>query len=439
MKRTLVDVPDRDVDQLVRDFRSEGAVVKKIRQRNRLWTVTATFPDPLATAAAAEPRAPAPSPPVQGRAAAIGAVAVESLRQVMTFPLRQRPVLDYHTGPRRFGADRAGGRKHAGCDLIAPEGTEILAMADSRIVRGPYPFYSGTDALEVQQDDGKVIRYGEIAHATAPGVEAGARVAQGQLIAWIGRLDSGSSMLHLEMYQGTESGSLTQAGNAFKRRPDLIDPTPFLDGAPLLGERPRAVGDEQQPMDRWVAALLDVETNGASAVTAAQDGLAAGIEASRRMAETDLPRVVEIARRLADVAAKFGVPAAVLAALASRESRCGAVLHNGWGDNGNAFGILQVDQRFHRIEGQPDPASVAHLEQAAGIFNDYLEQVMRAHRGWKDANLLKGAAVAYNSGVSNVQTIAGMDRGTTGNDYGSDVMARAQYYLDQPALAAFRA
>jgi hypothetical protein len=190
--------------------------------------------------------------------------------------------------------------------------------------------------------------------------------------------------------------------------------------------------------DRWVAALRRAKTTGASAATAAQDGLSAGVGASHAMAETDLNRVVLIADRLASCAGKFGIPAALLAGLASRESRCGEALHGGWGDNGNGYGILQVDKRHHTIKGQPDPMSVEHIEQAADIFCDYLEEVARRHPDWKDEDLLHGAAVAYNSGVGNVRTVAGMDKGTTGDDYGSDVLARAQYYLDHPSLGVFR-
>ena len=40
-----------------------------------------------------------------------------------------------------------------------------------------------------------------------------------------------------------------------------------------------------------------------------------------------------------------------------------------------------------------------------------------------------GAVAAYNFGVKNVQSWDGLDRGTTGNDYSNDVMARAQYLV----------
>ncbi len=519
------------------------------------------------------------------------------------FPLRQRPDHPYNTGGRRFGASRnSGNRKHAGCDLIAPGGTEILAMASGTVMRGPYLFYSGTYALEVKHSNGKVVRYGEIMKIVPAGVRVGARVSQGQVIARVGQLQSGSSMLHLEIYSGAGNGSLTQAGNKYKRRSDLIDPTAYLDAAPLpdkadqdtplhitkrrvrngrvtdtltgklnvrsepstessvvftlvsgddctllghswyeierhgvrgyvascyidagaekeiqtlsgmvskgrvsdqvlsvlhvrsepsrsarklftfsrgdtfsvleevagdiyqwdrndwlkiehdgksgfvagyyvnIGEKkPAKKSDDTEPVDdRWESALKEAPTTGASVVTASQDGLKKGVKASRLMAENDLDAVWKIAGRFVSVAGKFGIPAAVLAALASRESRCGVMLHKGWGDKDNAFGIMQIDKRYHEILGQNDPASIEHIEQAAGIFSDNLEKVMKKHPKWKDKHVLKGAAVAYNSGVKNVKTIGKMDIGTTGDDYGSDIIARAQHYLKHQDLAIFR-
>ncbi|MFY7934731.1 MAG: SH3 domain-containing protein [Microcystis aeruginosa] len=599
------------------------------------------------------------------------------------FPLRQRPSLSYKDGGRQFGADRPGGRKHAGCDLIAPKGTEILAMADGKVIVGPYAFFSGTNAIEVKHDNGMVVRYCEIGQMLPRGIQVGARVSKGQVIAYVGRLHSGSSMLHLEMYQGTQNGALTQAGNRpYQRRSDLLDPTDILDHAPLVGQTPPPDGDigtvnaqvttslnvrndaklsapvqftlrfgetcivlekvtgdtyshnqnqwykiykdgkigfaaavyidvteqpeepsnlakgrvnnhvqtvlnvrsqasttapilfelspgatctilqsvtgssyppnnqtqwyqiqqggqtgyaaayyidkldennppqvleiesaegrvnhrvsstlnvrsqpntnsnilftlstgitfkvleevpgseydfgrtdwlkidynnqqgyvaayyvdinlDPPPASRWDQALMQAPTTGSSAATASQDGLPAGVQSSHKMAQTDLQRVKAMADCFCAAAAKFGVPAALLAAVASRESRCGNVLHNdGWGDGGNAFGIMQVDKRSHAVEGIPDgPKSLAHVEQATGIFANCLQQVQQKHPNWEDRYVIKGAAVAYNSGLRNVQTKEGMDIGTTGNDYGSDVMARAQYYANHADLSVFR-
>lgn len=189
--------------------------------------------------------------------------------------------------------------------------------------------------------------------------------------------------------------------------------------------------------DRWRTALAKAPTTGASATTAKQDGLPPGIASSKKMAKTDLSRVLAIASVLRQVGTKFDVPPALIAALASRESRAGNVLDSqGFGDRGNAFGILQVDKRFHHpLEGTNSPTSLAHIEQAIEIFVSFRKQVQANHSTWEDEFILKGAVVAYNSGVNNVQTKNGMDIGTTGNDYGSDVIARAQFYATQPQLA----
>lgn len=184
--------------------------------------------------------------------------------------------------------------------------------------------------------------------------------------------------------------------------------------------------------DRWTQALLKAPTTGASAITARQDGLSAGVAASQQMAKTDLPRVQSLINTFRQVGAKFDIPPALIAALASRESRCGNVLTtDGWGDGGNAFGILQVDRRFHTLRGTNNPASAAHIEQAIEIFASYRQQVQAKHPNWEDEYVIKGAAVAYNSGVGNVQTKTGMDIGTAGGDYGSDVIARAQLYVNR--------
>lgn len=182
--------------------------------------------------------------------------------------------------------------------------------------------------------------------------------------------------------------------------------------------------------NRWYHALLNAPTTGASAATASQDNLLGGVASSHQMAQTDLFKIRTLTQQFRQVGKKYDIPPAFLAALASRESRCGAVLDaQGFGDGGNAFGIMQIDQRFHDIRGTYDPASLEHLEQAAEIVVDYRNQIKTNYPDWEDPFILKGTAVAYNSGVGNVQTKARMDFGTTGNDYGSDVIARAQFYI----------
>jgi len=97
-----------------------------------------------------------------------------------------------------------------------------------------YEFYPGTMAIEVKNDDGSVIRYGEI----KPNVKVGDKVKQGQVIGKIIRNSKGGdAMLHLEVYKGDSSGSLTQKNNKtykyvpeanYERRSDLINPMDVL-------------------------------------------------------------------------------------------------------------------------------------------------------------------------------------------------------------------
>lgn len=153
------------------------------------------------------------------------------------FPFKQLPNVNWIEGIRRFGARRSGGRRaHAACDLYFPEGTIIHAITDGRVTLGPYPFYQGTFALEI--DHGAFLaRYGEIKQSALVGV--GDHVTAGQPIARVGNLTGiVNSMLHLELYDKSAQGPLTVRGNQtkrtsdgvpFMRRRDLIDPTQKLD------------------------------------------------------------------------------------------------------------------------------------------------------------------------------------------------------------------
>lgn len=143
-----------------------------------------------------------------------------------SFPLAYRPNPSWKTGGRYFGAPRDGGsRLHAGCDLLGPRGTVIYAIADGHLVQPEYSFYSGTNAVELQHG-AFMVRYGEI----LPGSYIGGRnVRRGQPIARIGRLHSGSSMLHFEMYSNGNNHNTLSGGGAYRRRGDLINPSPHLD------------------------------------------------------------------------------------------------------------------------------------------------------------------------------------------------------------------
>jgi len=151
-------------------------------------------------------------------------------RKTWLQPVKGRQVSDPTGGARYFGAPRANGRAHAAIDFIAPGGTLVYAMTDGKVIRTSL-FFQNTSAVEVQNTDGTIARYGEI----APAVSVGTIVHRGDVIGKIMTNYAGTAMLHLEMYMGTSSGSLSQSNNSryykyvtvrnYERRSDLIDPT----------------------------------------------------------------------------------------------------------------------------------------------------------------------------------------------------------------------
>lgn len=133
-------------------------------------------------------------------------------------------------GSRTFASSRGGGKRaHAGLDFVAPHGTKVYAITSGTVQRVAL-FYQNTWAVEVRNDDGSILRYCEIATK----LQAGDRVEQGDIIGTILRADSGTEMLHMEVYFGDGEGMLTQSGNKtykyvneknYMRRSDLLDPT----------------------------------------------------------------------------------------------------------------------------------------------------------------------------------------------------------------------
>jgi murein DD-endopeptidase MepM/ murein hydrolase activator NlpD len=140
------------------------------------------------------------------------------------FPTKGRPLQSYMEAPRRFRSSRAGGRRHAACDLYRYKNESIYAVSAGKVIRTTYYFYQGTYAIEVRNNDGKIVRYGEVTSKAGPR----GNVNKGQVVAYVGKTSCCTPMLHFEMYSGSKSGSLTTKSGAFRRRSDLIDPTANL-------------------------------------------------------------------------------------------------------------------------------------------------------------------------------------------------------------------
>ncbi|MGH8563588.1 MAG: hypothetical protein ACREXW_05670 [Gammaproteobacteria bacterium] len=117
----------------------------------------------------------------------------------------------------------------------------------------------------------------------------------------------------------------------------------------------------------------------------------------------------------------------MLAAIASRESRGGNILKDGFGDHGRGFGIMQVDiGNPFRVVQDGGPAGQPHINQATGILKDKLLTVKKKFPDLSDVEQLQAAVSRYNGGAG--LRLPNSDKGTTGGDYMNDVWARARFY-----------
>lgn len=171
---------------------------------------------------------------------------------------------------------------------------------------------------------------------------------------------------------------------------------------------------------------------GASDRTARQDGLPRrgirGVAASEAMAMTDRARIMRHKEKFKHAGRRFSLPPALLAAIASRESRGGNALdERGEGDGGHGFGLMQVDNRNpFPIERTGGPAGQPHIDQATSILRDKLTAVRRLFPSLGQVEQLEAAVSRYNGGRG--LPPPNSDQGTTGGDYMNDVWARARFY-----------
>ena len=139
---------------------------------------------------------------------------------------------------RAFGATRDGGdRIHAGIDYYVNggNGVAVYAMESGTVVEYISNFYYGTSSVAVKHADGSVLRYAEISTSC----RVGDKITKGQQIGKIkANTRNGGTMLHLELYVGTSSGSFTNrsnttyhyaSGKKYQRRADLANPEFLLD------------------------------------------------------------------------------------------------------------------------------------------------------------------------------------------------------------------
>jgi murein DD-endopeptidase MepM/ murein hydrolase activator NlpD len=136
-----------------------------------------------------------------------------------------------------YGHNRPNNRAHSGCDIYAQAGESVYAVKSGTIIAAEVQINSagwgGASAIAIDHGD-YIIRYCEIKNVS----KTSGSVVQGEKIGEVSTTTflPSQSMLHLEMYDKSATGSLTNAqspkmvnSRPIKRRVDSINPTPYLE------------------------------------------------------------------------------------------------------------------------------------------------------------------------------------------------------------------
>ncbi|MDD5551566.1 MAG: M23 family metallopeptidase [Candidatus Pacebacteria bacterium] len=139
-----------------------------------------------------------------------------------------------------FGAQRSGGRRHAGLDITVPRGTcprsiitnpssapeacRVYAIKEGKVVLIIKNFFAGTDSVMINHGD-YVAHYTEI----TPLVSMGQEIQSGQHIGnIIANTSGGSAMCHFELYTAGTTNSTQWYGNDVQKPTQLLEPHTFL-------------------------------------------------------------------------------------------------------------------------------------------------------------------------------------------------------------------
>ena len=122
--------------------------------------------------------------PDTGKAGYYDAEGRSLKRFFLVSPLKFEPRVTSHFSRRRLHPVHRTVRAHTGVDYGAPHGAAVVAVADGRVVSAGWAGGGGKQ-VRIRHDGGIETYYLHLS-AFAPGVRAGARVEQGQLVGRVG-------------------------------------------------------------------------------------------------------------------------------------------------------------------------------------------------------------------------------------------------------------
>jgi type VI secretion system secreted protein VgrG len=214
-----------------------------------------------------------------------------------------------------------------------------------------------------------------------------------------------------------------KAAEPAKAEPPKAEPAK---AEPAKAEAPKPPAQQPQPPSRSKAAQQNERL---SKLNPGPAGSHLQVAAARR---EQAEKYQDLAKQIGE---KYNIPPAMVLSWMNRESAFGEYLDgSGYSKfDGQGFGVFQVDKRYHTPRG--GPADWDHIDQAMGIFKDYVAQIKSENPGWTEEEYLAAGLVAFNSGPTNARTQpssptswAQLDDGTAHNDYSRAIWAGAQYY-----------
>jgi len=138
------------------------------------------------------------------------------------------------------------------------------------------------------------------------------------------------------------------------------------------------------------------------------------------------------------VAAKYGIPAAVIAGIGSRESHWGLALTppgpGGTGDHGHGRGLLQVDDRWHVpfVQSGKWAEAKENIIYGCAVLKNCMDYFVKKADWEMSFKLIKAGVAGYNCGPRRAwdgyRMGYGVDYYTTGRNYSKDVLERAGWF-----------
>ncbi|NWI23808.1 LYG protein, partial [Sula dactylatra] len=100
----------------------------------------------------------------------------------------------------------------------------------------------------------------------------------------------------------------------------------------------------------------------------------------RRTAEADMVRLRRYEVPIKRVARNLCLDPALIAAIISQESRAGLLLDNGWDQDRQKYGLMQLGRQHHQHFGMWD--SEEHINQGSTILVLSINEVRARHPTW---------------------------------------------------------